>query len=127
MPLNLSEPVDVEVYSILHGFHSAVECKNFLLSAVLYYSRSPLVVASNSLVAAINDVRSEVSFTDISRKLDEILSMVKGVRVVPDTFVCEESSPSRDVINNAGDMKGGSMLDAGVKSALASLKQSFKV
>jgi hypothetical protein len=122
MPLNLENPVDVEVHRILRGFSSAMECKNFLLSAVLYYARSPLVLSANALVDAVEKIRVQ----DIFAVLDEILLAVKSIQAHPaiqqDAPVSFSNGP-RDV--PAVDDK--SSLSVETKSALASLKQQFKV
>jgi hypothetical protein len=122
MPLNLSDPVDVEVFHILRGFSSAMECKNFLLSAVLYYARSPLVLSANALVDAVNKVRIQ----DILAILDEILSTVKDIQACPAVF---QNTPVSFVAGTEdftlADKK--SSLSVETKSALASLRRQFKV
>ena len=41
--LNTKNPVDAEVYSLLKDCKSGAEVKNYLVNAILYYARSPLV------------------------------------------------------------------------------------
>ena len=46
MSLDLSNPVDAEVYNIFKCLKSGAESKNYLCSAILYYARSPLVLSA---------------------------------------------------------------------------------
>jgi hypothetical protein len=121
MPLNLLDPVDVEVYHILRGFSSAVECKNFLLSAVLYYARSPLVLSANALVDAVNKIKVQ----DIFAVLDEILLAVKGIQACP--VIHQDTPVSLPAVAADSLESTKSSLSVETRSALASLKQQFKV
>jgi hypothetical protein len=122
MFLDMADAVDAEVYRVLRGFRSPVECKNFLLSAVLYYSRSPLVVSSNALVESLDRVKLGESFAMLSQKLDAILLAVsasRGTSVV--------SGDSEAGVSPAGGVVSGEAGSGGARSVLGALKQSFKV
>jgi hypothetical protein len=122
MFLDLSVPVDLEVYRILRNFKSAVECKNFLLSAVLYYARSPLVLSANALVDALSQVKIQEHVDQIMGRLEEISGLIKaGVRPV----ILEPAFDSSIISENDECEPIG--LDGGKKSTLLSLKQQFKV
>jgi hypothetical protein len=121
IPLDTLQPVDAEVYQILHGLKSSIECKNYLMNAVLYYSRSPLLVASNALVESLGQANIADSFSGVYAKLDVILETIKSSHVV-------FGSPGQaDGVSVGGGYSSGEVLDANTKAALASLKQKFKV
>jgi hypothetical protein len=123
IPLDTLLPVDEEVYNILHGFKSSVECKNYLMSAVLYYSRSPLVAAANALVDTLGRFGFVDSFSSVCEKLDAILLEVKSFRAFSSV-----ASPAPGVGSvEEAQAVSGSFLDESTKTALVSLRQKFKV
>ena len=113
VPLDLSNPVDAEVYDIFHGMHSGVEAKNFLMSAVLYYSRSPLVLSVGNFVSAVE--KAEGLFGEVLRRLDNFTQTCNAVPY--------------SVENKVSDSVGGAgvAIDASVRSELVSLKEKFKL
>jgi hypothetical protein len=119
-PLDTLQPVDAEVYSILHEFKSSVECKNYLMSAVLYYSRSPLVMAASALAESFDPAMLSDYFSKVHEKLDAILSEVRSFDARP--VVAVDSGAAVEV-SHAEE----GVLDSGTKTVLASLRQSFKV
>jgi hypothetical protein len=122
MPLDLSVPVDLEVYNILYGFKSAIACKNFLLSAVLYYARSPLVVSANALIEALDRVKAQGQVDLVMGKLEEVLDAVKEWKPSRGS-VAEGGADFAEEISDAGEVSPGSV----AMSALLSLKQQFRV
>jgi hypothetical protein len=120
--LDVSVPVDAEVYQILSGFSSALERKNYLQSAVLYYARSPLVITSNALVDKLDEFRAD-EFSAVRQKLDEILDAVRSVQFVP---VAVAQGGGGELSSGAVE-EPGNLLGAETKLALLSLKQKFKV
>jgi hypothetical protein len=125
IPLDTLLPVDEEVYNILHGFKSGVECKNYLMNAVLYYSRSPLVAAENALVRSLSQFRFVDSFSSVCEKLDSILLEIKSFQTL-----ASGASPVQGSgvgLAEEGSIASGSFLDESTKTALVSLRQSFKV
>jgi hypothetical protein len=123
IPLDTLQPVDAEVYGILHEFKSSVECKNYLMSAVLYYSRSPLVMAANALADSFGVSKLSDYFSGVHEKLDVILSEVRSIGDRPAVAVDSGAGGLEGVGSSAGE----GVLDSGTKTVLASLKQSFKV
>jgi hypothetical protein len=119
IPLDTLQPVDEEVYNILHEFKSSIECKNYLMSAVLYYSRSPLVMASAWAEGFDPAVLSNY-FSKVHEKLDVILSEVRSFEGRP--VVAVDSGEA-----GGNSSMGEGSLDSGTKTVLASLRQSFKV
>jgi hypothetical protein len=122
--LDVSVPVDAEVYQILSGFSSALERKNYLQSAVLYYARSPLVLTSNALVDRLSEIRVD-EFSEVHKKLDAIAEAVHSIRFVPvvdNAQGVDGSQPLGD-----GVVSSGSLLGEDTKAALLSLRQKFKV
>jgi hypothetical protein len=123
IPLDTLLPVDEEVYNILHGFKSSIECKNYLMSAVLYYSRSPLVTAENALAESIRQLRFTDYFSSVYEKLDNILSEVLSLRTLPFGAVPREEFKSPGFKEESST----SLLDESTKTVLVSLRQQFKV
>jgi hypothetical protein len=134
MPLDLSDALDMEVYRIFSGFKSGVEAKNFLCSAVVYYARSPLVLSANALVGALDKVGG---------KIDSVLEKLGGfengvgafrggydIRGIGDDADGVVDNVDKEVSGDGGLMLSGvgSLgIDDSARSALASLKSSFKV
>jgi hypothetical protein len=125
IPLDTQRPVDEEVYNILNGFKSSVECKNYLMSAVLYYSRSPLVLAANALIESVGKVGFGDSFANVCEKLDNILSEVKTLKALPVGPVMSSEFVSNVAVETS--TATNSLLDENTKTALVSLRQKFKV
>jgi hypothetical protein len=119
--LDISLPVDAEVYQILNGFSSALERKNYLQSAILYYARSPLVLTSNALVDKLREIRVD-EFSGVYRKLDEILEAIRSISAEADGVIRREGS----VVSPSGE-GSGLLLAEDTKSTLLSLKQQFKI
>jgi hypothetical protein len=125
MPLDLDIPVDAEVYSILYNFKSVVACKNYIMSAVLYYARSPLVLSANALVEALGQANIQGHVDEIMGKLEEVLGHLKGgVKVVSEVgqedISVQPPSPSYD----SSDSLVGLPIET---SHLKALKQQFKI
>lgn len=120
--LDISMPVDAEVYQILNGFSSALERKNYLQSAVLYYARSPLVLTSNALVDKLSSVQVD-EFSGVYKKLDEVLEAVRSIQFVP------VGGLEAGVVSAPGaeGNSPGSLLGEDTKATLLSLKQKFKI
>jgi len=118
MPLDLSRPVDAEVYDIICKFPNGVEAKNFLLSAILYYSRSPLVLSANALAESID--KAEGHFRDIMQKLDSAVEKFTQPCNAGGGNVAYSASP---------EVKSGEAVNVGssVRKELSSLKEKFKV
>ena len=115
MPLDLSLPIDKEVYEIFEGFSSGVEAKNFLCSAILYYSRSPLVLSSNALKESLDKVNLDGRFESVLSILGEIRAKVGCFSV--GTVVKSELAP----VSVPG------VLDSATLGTLNSLKEKFKL
>jgi hypothetical protein len=122
--LDISVPVDAEVYQILNGFSSALERKNYLQSAVLYYARSPLVLVSNALVDKLSGIRVD-EFSEVHRKLDEIMAVVNSIRFVPGGGVLQGGGVGQS--SGAEAVSSGSVLGEDTKATLLSLRQKFKI
>jgi hypothetical protein len=118
--LDLSVPVDSEVHQILMGFSSGMERKNYLLSAVLYYARSPLVITANALVDRLSGFK-DGEFSEVRCKLDEILEAIRSVQLAPVSVARGQAEQS------AAEKKPAGSLDEEAKLTLLSLKQKFKV
>jgi hypothetical protein len=120
IPLDTLAPVDAEVYNILHEFKSSIECKNYLMNAVLYYARSPLVTAMNALMESLGQIRFLDSFSGVHEKLDTILLEVRSIKAIP------MAAPAEGGVEG---LEGGksSGLDSGTKTTLNLLKQKFKI
>jgi len=109
MPLDLSIPVDKEVYEIVEGFSSGVEAKNFLCSAILYYARSPLVLSANALTDSLSKV-------DLTGKFDQVFLLLNKIYTqLNATFTC---------VNTEG-VSGGVV--AGIPSQSISLKEQNNI
>jgi hypothetical protein len=118
--LDVSVPVDAEVYQILSGFSSALERKNYLQSAVLYYARSPLVITSNALVDRLGEFGAD-GFSMVCQKLDEVLEAVRAIPFAP------VEAPSGGESSSGSVAGPGGLLGEEAKLTLLSLKQKFKV
>jgi hypothetical protein len=99
--------IDQEVYSLLKDYDE-VSLKNFIWSAVLYYSRSPLVMMGREV-------------EDLSDKLDSIFDKLEGLERLPSV------SRKPQVVSEL--VQGDSLPLAGLgvidKAALAGLRKSF--
>ena len=113
MPLDLSLTIDSEVHQILNGFKSGVEAKNFICSAVLYYTRSPLVLSANAIVDALGRANLSDWFGRVLNKLDDIDKKMNNSVIES----CNKIDDSSMYISNAPEEN----------RALISLKQKFKV
>ena len=120
MPLDLANPVDAEVHQIFSNFRNGVEAKNYILSAILYYSRSPLVLTANALTDALKG--ADGRFDKISRKLDELSKRMVSIRVAD----VEQSSVSVGT-DEVFTTEACIPTDDTVKTELRSLKQKFKI
>ena len=115
MPLDLNSPVDAEVFKIFEEFRSGVEAKNFICSAILYYSRSPLVLSANALSESLNKINLDDRFDQVMAGLMDIKNKINSGFVVSD--VIQPCNDAVDVVNTS--VVGGSVL--------SNLKQKFKV
>jgi hypothetical protein len=121
MPLDLSVPVDLEVYRILYDFKSAVACKNFLLSAVLYYSRSPLVLSANALTEVLDRMSVQDSTEKIMGRLEDIFKLLRnGSRFIESAGIADDAGVAES--GATGIVAGGED-----QKLLLSLKSRFKI
>ena len=118
MPLDLSLPVDNEVYQIFDGFKSGIEAKNFLCSAVLYYARSPLVLAANAIKDNLDKANLDLKFSQIMVRLDELSQKMETFSSLGFKKSCMSAL---DVVNS------NDVVSDATSSALLSLKQKFKI
>ena len=124
IPLDLENPVDTEVYKIFGGFSSGVEAKNFLLSAILYYSRSPLVLSANALAEALKG--SDGRFDQVINKLDELLNKIGSGNSLGDL---KETTKMDSLVSGEpnSSIQTCIPMDDTVRQELTSLKQKFKI
>lgn len=113
IPLDMDSPIDSEVYRIFKGIGNGVEAKNFILSSVLYYSRSPLVLSANALTEAVR--ASSAKWDAAMQKLNEAIGGLASSGLVYKE-AGEKPSPHE-----------GASLDAKAKSELGSLRDKFKI
>ena len=134
VPLDLGLAADKEVYEIFNGFKSVSEAKNFLLSAVLYYSRSPLVLSANALAKSLDGV-------NLDNRFNEVVDLINCLcRKVEDLPAARVGGASADMPPADGGAAGfphsltpsppsfsNSSAGPADGSALSSLRQKFKV
>ena len=121
MPLDLSSAVDSEVYEIIEGFKSGVEAKNFLCSAILYYSRSPLVLSANAILDSLDRVNLEGRFGEVLARLNDL-----NRKIDSGSFLSSDTVSSSQTASTVATSVPSS-LDSATLSSLSSLRKKFKI
>jgi hypothetical protein len=119
--LDLSVPADMEVYRILSGLKSSIECKNFLLSAVLYYSRSPLVLSANALKEALEAFDVHGGFDRLEGRIDGLESLLR------EGVVFRQDAPVAASVSGTAADEPPDGLGPGQRGVLLSLRDQFKI
>ena len=118
MPLDLSLPIDKEVYEIFEGFASGVEAKNFLCSAILYYTRSPLVLSANALTESLGKV-------NLDERFESMLSVLGEIKSIVGCF--SDGSVVKSNLALSPPIYESPVVDSITLGALTSLKEKFKL
>ena len=109
--LDLASAVDAEVYNILKGYKSGTEIKNYLVNAILYYARSPLVHSTGLMEKLISLL--ENGYTGLQESSN-------GAKV-QESFDLSSSDPV--MWNELSDL----IIPNRDKNKLGSLKDKFKI
>ena len=130
VPLDLSSPVDSEVYKILQGVSSKTELKHYLCSAVLYYARSPLVLSASVMEKLSNLLEKTYKVLQENKKAANVRSKSDEVAfgmTMDEIIDVAENHPVLHAEDGVRPYKEVFPVSTGSKGALSSLKEKFKV